>query len=322
MIIWATLGVPGAERRLRWCDEALAVDPDSEDPWWGQLGTSLDVTGEVRLCRGHALLVLGRRTDYEANLEELMELAESTGGIGHRISARNGAAGLVLLDGRFRDALTSAPFGTYFRNTIIITTLATLGSVVSSSLVAYSFARLRWPGRDAWFLIVLGTMMLPGIVTLIPQYILFAKLGWVNTIRPLVVPSWLATDAFYVFLLRQFFRSIPMELSEAAKIDGASELRIWWQIVTPLSRPALAAVTIFAFNGTWGDYLKPLIYLSTEDKYTLQLGLTTFQQSAGGLPRWDWMMAASLVVMLPVVILFFAFQKYFIEGVTMTGIKR
>jgi len=224
--------------------------------------------------------------------------------------------------GNFRDALTSAPFDTYFRNTIIITTLATLVSVVSSSLVAYSFARLRWPGRDAWFLIVLGTMMLPGIVTLIPQYILFAKLGWVNTIRPLVVPSWLATDAFYVFLLRQFFRSIPMELSEAAKIDGASELRIWWQIVTPLSRPALAAVTIFAFNGTWGDYLKPLIYLSTEDKYTLQLGLTTFQQAAGGLPHWDWMMAASLVVMLPVVVLFFAFQKYFIEGVTMTGIKR
>jgi ABC-type glycerol-3-phosphate transport system permease component len=222
----------------------------------------------------------------------------------------------------YEDALTSAPFDTYFRNTVIITTLATLGSVLSSSLVAYSFARLRWPGRDLWFLLVLGTMMLPGVVTLIPQYILFSKLGWVNTIRPLVVPSWLASDAFYVFLLRQFFRTIPMELSEAAKLDGASELRIWWQVVTPLSRPALAAVTIFAFNGAWGDYLKPLIYLSTESKYTLQLGLTTFQQAAGGLPRWDWMMAASLVVMLPVVILFFAFQKYFIEGIAMTGIKR
>jgi ABC-type glycerol-3-phosphate transport system permease component len=222
----------------------------------------------------------------------------------------------------FKDALTSAPFDTYFKNTLIITTLATLGAVVSSSLVAYSFARLRWPGRDLWFLLVLGTMMLPGIVTLIPQYILFAKLGWVNTFKPLIVPAWLASDAFYVFLLRQFFRGIPMELSEAAKIDGASELRIWWQIVTPLSRPALAAVTIFAFNGTWGDYLKPLIYLSTEHKYTLQLGLTTFQQAAGGLPRWDWMMAASLVVMLPVVIIFFAFQKYFIEGIAMTGIKR
>ncbi len=222
----------------------------------------------------------------------------------------------------YKDALTSAPFDVYFRNTAIITTLSTLGSVISSSLVAYSFARLRWPGRDLWFVLVLGTMMLPGVVTLIPQYILFAKLGWVNSFRPLIVPTWLATNAFYVFLLRQFFRTIPMELSEAAKIDGASELRIWWQIVMPLSRPALAAVTIFAFNGAWGDYMGPLIYLSTESKYTLQLGLTTFQQAAGGLPRWDWMMAASLVVMLPVAILFFAFQKYFIEGVTMTGIKR
>ena len=228
----------------------------------------------------------------------------------------------TLVWSNYRDALTSAPFGTYFKNSLIVTVGSTLGAVFSSSLVAYSFARLRWPGRDFWFLLVLGTMMLPGIVTLIPQYILFAELGWVNTFRPLVVPSWLASDAFYVFLLRQFFRTIPMELSEAAKIDGASELRIWWQIVTPLSRPALVAVMIFAFNGAWGDYLKPLIYLSSESKYTLQLGLTTFQQAAGGLPRWDWMMAASLVVMLPVVIVFFLGQKYFIEGITMTGIKR
>src|SRR5215204_1512124 len=222
----------------------------------------------------------------------------------------------------YRDALQSAPFGTYFKNTLIITIGATLGAVISSSLVAYSFARLRWPGRDIWFLVVLGTMMLPGVVTLIPQYILFAELGWVNTFRPLVVPSWLASDAFFVFLLRQFFRTIRMELSEAAKIDGASELRIWWQIVMPLSRPALVAVVIFAFNGVWGDYMKPLIYLSSEDNYTLQLGLTTFQQAAGGLPRWDWMMAASLVVMMPVVIVFFLGKRYFIEGIAMTGIKR
>ena len=227
-----------------------------------------------------------------------------------------------LVWSNYKDALTSAPFDTYFKNSLIVTVGTTLGAVLSSSLVAYSFARLRWPGRDAWFLLVLGTMMLPGIVTMIPQYILFAELGWVDTFRPLVVPAWLATDAFYVFLLRQFYRTIPMELSEAAKIDGASELRIWWQIVTPLARPALVAVTIFAFNGSWGDYMRPLIYLHSESNYTLQLGLTTFQQAAGGLPRWDWMMAASLVVMLPVVIVFFLGQKYFIEGITMTGIKR
>lgn len=222
----------------------------------------------------------------------------------------------------YKDALTSAPFGTYFKNTMIITVLTTLGNLLSCSLVAYSFARLRWPGRDLWFGIVLATMMLPGIVTLIPQYILFAKIGWVNTFLPLIVPGWLSLNAFYVFLLRQFFRTIPMELSEAARLDGASELRIWWQVVMPLTRPALMAVTIFAFNAAWEDYLNPLIYLSDESKYTLQLGLTTFQQAAGGQPRWDWMMAASLVAMLPVVILFFAGQKYFIEGVTLTGIKR
>jgi len=154
----------------------------------------------------------------------------------------------------YYDALTSAPFDVYFRNTILITTLSVVGAVLSSSLVAYSFARLKWPGRDVLFGIVLATMILPSIVTLIPQYILFAKIGWVNTFLPLIVPVWLGGSAFYIFLLRQFYRGIPMELSEAARIDGASELRIWWQIVQPLARPALAAVAIFSFNGAWEDY--------------------------------------------------------------------
>jgi ABC-type glycerol-3-phosphate transport system permease component len=209
----------------------------------------------------------------------------------------------------------------YFKNSAIVTTLSTAGAVLSSSLVAYSFARLRWPGRDIWFGVVLATMILPEIVTLIPTYILFSRLHWVNTFLPLVVPPWLGGGAFYIFLLRQFYRGIPMELSEAAHIDGASELRIWWQIVMPLARPALAAVTIFAFNGAWEDYLHPLIYLSSESKYTLQLGLTTFEGSGGGVPQWNLMMAASIVVMLPVVIVFFLGQRYFIEGVTLTGLK-
>jgi ABC-type glycerol-3-phosphate transport system permease component len=221
----------------------------------------------------------------------------------------------------FHDALTSAPFDVYFKNSAIVTTLSTAGAVLSSSLVAYSFARLRWPGRDIWFGIVLATMILPEIVTLIPTYILFSRLHWVNTFLPLVVPPWLGGGAFYIFLLRQFYRGIPMELSEAAHIDGASELRIWWQIVMPLARPALAAVTIFAFNGAWEDYLHPLIYLSSESKYTLQLGLTTFEGGGGGIPQWNLMMAASIVVMLPVVIVFFLGQRYFIEGVTLTGLK-
>ncbi|MGN6671873.1 MAG: carbohydrate ABC transporter permease [Thermomicrobiales bacterium] len=221
----------------------------------------------------------------------------------------------------YKDALTSAPFGTYFKNTAIITFVAVAGNVLSASLVAYSFARLRWPGRDFWFGVVLATMILPGIVTMIPRYILFSKIGWVNTFLPLTVPAWLGGSTLYIFLLRQFYRGIPMDLSEAARIDGAGELRIWWQIIMPLARPALAAVTIFAFNGAWDDYMDPLIYLHDESLYTLQLGLTTFKAGGGGVPEWHWMMAASLVVLLPVVIIFFAGQKYFIEGVTLTGIK-
>ncbi len=221
----------------------------------------------------------------------------------------------------YPDALASAPFGVYFKNSAIITIFSTLGSVLSSSLVAYSFARLKWPGRDFWFGVVLATMMLPGAVTWIPTYILFAKIGWVNTFLPLIVPSYLGGGAFFIFLLRQFFRGIPMELSEAARIDGAGELRIWWQIVLPLCQPAIATVTIFAFNSSWQDYMGPLVYLNSEDKYTLQLGLTIFKAGGGGIPMWHWMMAASLVVMLPILIIFFLGQNYFLEGVTLTGLK-
>lgn len=221
----------------------------------------------------------------------------------------------------FPDALTSAPFDVYFCNTAIITVLSTVGAVLSSSLVAYAFARLRWPARDLWFGIVLATMMLPGPVTLVPRYILFSRLGWVDTFLPLIVPYYLGVHAFYIFLMRQFFRGIPLELSEAARIDGAGELRIWWQIVMPLAKPALATITIFAFNQVWQDYLDPLIYLSSESNYTLQIGLTIFKAGGGGLPLWHWMMAASLVAMSPVIVVFFLGQRYFIESLALTGIK-
>jgi multiple sugar transport system permease protein len=222
--------------------------------------------------------------------------------------------------GNYKEALTSVPFGVYFRNTAIITILSVVGTLLSSSLVAYSFARLRWPGREFWFAVVLATMILPGVVTLIPRYILFARIHWVDTFLPLVVPTWLGSGAFYIFLLRQFFRGIPRELSEAAKIDGAGELRIWWQIYMPLASPALAAITIFSFNGAWDDYVNPLIYLHSEKLYTLQLGLTAFKGGGGGVPEWHLMMAASLVVLLPIVIVFFVGQKYFIEGVSLSGL--
>ena len=218
-------------------------------------------------------------------------------------------------------ALTSSPFALYFRNTLIITAVSVIGNVLSSSLVAYSFARLRYPGRELIFTLVLATLLLPGIVTLVPTYILFSKMHWVNTFLPLTVPSFLGGGAFNIFLLRQFFRGLPTELSEAARIDGSGELRIWWQIVLPLSLPILTAIAIFSFQGAWEDYLSPLIYLNTATKWTLQLGLTTFEAGGGGLPLWNYMMAASLVIMLPVLIVFFIAQRWFIESVAISGIK-
>ncbi|HEY0606408.1 MAG TPA: carbohydrate ABC transporter permease [Herpetosiphonaceae bacterium] len=227
----------------------------------------------------------------------------------------------------YRDAFSFGLWRRWTINTVIITAVAMLGMLLSTSLVAYSFARLRWPGRDLLFSLVLATMMLPGIVTMIPQFILFSKLPafgfqgsrvWIDTFLPLTVPAFTG-NAFYIFLLRQFMRGIPMELSEAARIDGASELRIWWSVVMPLTKPALAAIAIFTFQFTWEDFIGPLLYLQREELYTLQLGLRQFEFAAGGAPAWNWLMAASLVVMLPVVVIFLLFQRYFIEGVTLTG---
>jgi multiple sugar transport system permease protein len=225
-------------------------------------------------------------------------------------------------------AFSFGMWGRWAVNSITITLISVVGMVLSTSMVAYSFARLRWPGRDWLFSIVLATMMLPEVVTLIPQYIIFSRMPafgfqgsntWINTFLPLIVPPILAGSAFNIFLLRQFMRGIPNELSEAAKIDGASEFRIWWDIVMPLSKPALATIAIFTFQGAWQDFIKPLLYLQSEGMYTLQIGLRQFEAAAGGAPAWNWLMAASLVVMLPVLFVFLLFQQYFIEGISITG---
>ncbi len=225
------------------------------------------------------------------------------------------------------DAFSFGMWPQWTFNTIVITLSSVVGVVVSSSMVAYSFARLRWRGRDAMFSIVLATMMLPGVVVMIPQFVLFAKLPafgfqgsrvWTNTFLPLIVPAFTGS-AFYIFLLRQFMRGIPMELSEAARIDGASEFNIWWSIITPLTRPALATVAIFQFQGAWQDFMGPLLYLQSERLYTLQLGLRQFEAAAGGAPAWNWLMAASLMVMLPVLVVFIALQRNFIEGISLSG---
>jgi multiple sugar transport system permease protein len=227
----------------------------------------------------------------------------------------------------FRDAFSFGMWDRWAINTVIITTVTVFGMVISSSMVAYSFARLRWRGRDLMFSLVLATMMLPGVVTMIPQYVLFANLpafgfqgsrNWINTFLPLTVPAFTA-GAFNVFLLRQFMRGIPMELSEAAKIDGASELRIWWDVVLPLSKAGLATIAIFQFQGAWQDFMGPLLYLSQESKYTLQLGLRQFEAAAGGFPAWNWLMAASLLVILPVLIVFATMQRHFVEGISISG---
>lgn len=218
----------------------------------------------------------------------------------------------------YPEALQSIPFLKYTMNTVFITVIAMAGAIASSSLVAYSFARLKWPGRDIWFIILLATMMLPGQVTMIPVFVMYKNLGWTNTYAPLTVPYFFGS-AFYIFLLRQFFRTIPMELSDSAKIDGCSEFRIYWKIILPLSKPALATVAIFTFMGVWNDFVGPLIYLNDTDKFTLALGLRSFQMQYG--TRWNLMMAAAIVAALPTLIIFFLCQKYFIEGITLTGIK-
>lgn len=229
----------------------------------------------------------------------------------------------------YREAFSFGQWGQWTLNSVIITGVSTVGAVFSTALVGYSFGRLRWPGRDILFGLVLATMMIPDVVVMIPRFIIFSRIPafgfqgsevWVNTFLPLTVPSWLGGGAFEIFLMRQFMRNIPIELSEAAKIDGASELRIWWSIALPLSRPVLATVAILKFQGAWQDFMGPLLYLQDESKYTLQLALRQFEFAAGGSPAWNHLMAASLVVMLPVLVIFLLFQRYFVQGVNVTGL--
>ena len=210
-------------------------------------------------------------------------------------------------------------FPMYLKNTLILCLLTVIGTVISSALAAYGFARVPWRGRNQVFVIALATMMIPFPVVMVPIYCLFKSIGWIGTLRPLWVGSFLA-GAFNVFLLRQFFMTIPKDLSDAARIDGCSEFRIFWQIILPLCKPALMVVGLFQFMGTWNDFLGPLIYLTNQKNFTLALGLQFFQSQSGGT-EWHYLMAASTLVVLPIIILFFFTQKTFIEGISMTGIK-
>ena len=221
------------------------------------------------------------------------------------------------------DIWQMVPLGLFFSNTIVVTVLAMIGQVASATLVAYGFARFRFPFRDQVFLLVISTILLPREVVLIPTFLLFKALGWLDTLLPLIVPSFFGGGAFFIFLLRQFFLTIPRELDEAAKIDGANSLQIRVRILLPLARPALATTAIFSFLAHWNDFLEPLIFLNKPELFTVALGLRYFQTlpNEAQEPREQLLMAASLVTTLPILILFFAAQRYFVRGIVMSGIK-
>jgi multiple sugar transport system permease protein len=223
----------------------------------------------------------------------------------------------VTLD-NYHKALTTIPFMGLLQNTLVITAFRLIGMVSSSSLVAYGFARLRAPGRDVLFLMVLATMMLPAQVTLIPTFVLFSKLGWVNTFLPLIVPSFFG-GSFNIFLLRQFFMTIPLEYDDAARIDGCSVLGTFFRIILPLSAPALATVAIFGFMWSWNDFMGPLIYLNRIEKYTLSIGLRLFQTRL--TIDYAALMAATIMSMIPILAVFFVAQRYFIQGIVISGVK-
>jgi ABC-type glycerol-3-phosphate transport system permease component len=217
----------------------------------------------------------------------------------------------------FREIFEHLPFALFILNTASITIMGVIGSVLSSLTVGYSLARLRWPGRNFIFIVLLATMMLPHTVLLVPTFVMFKYLGWLDTFYPLFVPSWFGS-AFYIFLMRQFMMGLPTELDEAARIDGASSFRILWQLIAPLSGPAVVAVAIFSFLAHYNDFMDPLIYLTSNDKFTIALGLYWFAGRWGNL--WHLVMAASLVTIAPTFILFFTAQRYFVQGIQFSGL--
>jgi ABC-type glycerol-3-phosphate transport system permease component len=217
----------------------------------------------------------------------------------------------------YAEVFSRLPFAQFILNSLYVSVMGTIGSVLSATTVAFGLARIRWPGREFLFTILLATLMLPGIVTLIPVFIIFKTINWIGTYLPLWVPAWFGF-AFYIFLMRQFMLTLPLELDEAARMDGASNFRILWQVIAPLCGPAIATVTIFSFLFHYNDFLGPLIYVSTNEMFTLPLGLLWFQGRFGNF--WHLVMAASMVTITPVIVLFFVAQRYFVQGNQFTGL--
>lgn len=221
-----------------------------------------------------------------------------------------------LMFENFAIAWSKAPFIRYTINTLIIVFFTIIGNVLVNSFVAYGFAKIDFAGKKFLFNVILATMMIPGFVTLVPTYVIFSKLQWVNTYLPLIVPAFCG-NAFHIFMMRQFYRTIPNELMEAARVDGAGHFYIWGRLMMPLVKPVLATVALISFKGAWSDFQGPLLYLSDRAKYTLQLGLQVFKGQ--GFTEWNYLMAVSFLSMLPILLLFFCFQNYFIEGMNVGG---
>ncbi|QHQ63227.1 ABC transporter permease subunit [Anaerocolumna sedimenticola] len=224
-----------------------------------------------------------------------------------------------MLWSNFADAWKSALFTRYAINTIVIVVLNIFGTLLTSSMAAYAFSRVKWKGRSFCFAMILTTMMLPGAVTIVPQFLIWRNLHMVDTYVPLILPAFLGGGAFNIFLLRQFFLAIPNDLDEAAEIDGAGKLRIFLQVILPLSKSALIVVALFTFLGNWNDFFGPIIYLNTKEKFTLAVGLLQFQGDYA--TKWNLLMAASTIVVAPCILIYLIGQRYLIEGISLTGMK-
>ena len=260
-------------------------------PFWWMLVTSLSSPEEASMAGGGLNLWPGEA--YWSNYSNALAKIGSDRWIG------------------FLDALA---------NTVVVTTLTVVGQVFSCGLVGYAFARMRFRGRDALFIIMIATMMLPMQITMIPMFILFRSFGWINTILPLVVPAFFGAP-FFIFMFRQFFAQVPEALVEAARVDGCGHFRIWWQIMLPICKPVIAITAIFTFIAAWNDFLGPLIYLQSEDKMTLAVALNSFQNQYGDFREANYLMAASIVTMIPCIVLFFVAQKQFVSGLALGGVK-
>ena len=219
----------------------------------------------------------------------------------------------------YKEVFDTLPFTTYFKNSFIITGGCVLGTMLTSSICAYGVSRIKWRGRNIVFACIISSMMLPFAVTLIPTFLMWRSIGIMDSFIPLIAPAWFGGGAFYIFLLRQFYMGIPRDFDEAAFLDGANHIQIFFKIIMPITKPAMAVVGMFAFLNSWNDFLGPLVYLNSETKYTVALGLQLFTGSYRG--EWNLMMAAACLVLIPVVVVFAFGQRYLIEGITMSGVK-